>query len=223
MIPQRRKQKESFHGPASPRDQSRAWLMVLALIVTVGFLMVVDFQRRSMQDEIPTPGRSHGNPEGRLKVTQFLDFMAPEGSRGLSVLKEYMKKWPDEIFLQTRYFPQDKESILPAVYAECANQQKKFWRFIDVLFERQFQWVSLPSMAPVFKTIAVDTGLDLKKLATCVAGDDAAAVVLLDRSYGESVFVHSTPSYLLNGKLVVGVEELKQALLKWDQELTEEE
>jgi len=203
---------------------SRAWSMVLILVIMIGILMLMDFQRRSQQEASPTPGRSHGNPQGKLKITQFLDFRAPECGRGLSVLKAYLEKWPEEIFLQTRYFPQDKDSILSAVYAECANQQKKFWPFINLLFERQFQWGNLPNGgAPVFKVIAADIGLDLKKLETCVAGQDAAAVVLFDHSYGESALVNGTPSYLLDGKLAVGVEELKTALFKWDQKLDEEE
>ena len=222
--------KEHRQGFPKPRGRKtdpvvRAWFMVLVLISVVGTLMYIDYQRRALHDpfETPPPGRFAGNPNGELKITQFLDFKSPECGLGQRLIKEYMAKRPDEIFLQTRYFPQDEDSISAAVYAECANHQKAFWRFTDILFQSQSRWVNLPGEEAVLKAIVQEMGLDMKAFNQCVATTDPASDILVDRAYGESLFVRSTPSYFLNGKLIVGVDALRKAMRIWGQQVTDDD
>lgn len=204
---------------------ARAWFMIFILAVLLGLAMFIDYNRRVLTalPDAPIPGRFWGNPEAEMKITQFWDLQNPEAIRGERLIEKYLNQRPDEIFFQTRYFPQDDKSLLITLYAECANRQKKFRPFIKLLFLRQFQWMSLAGVTPILKTVASDAGIDMDKLSACVASQDAVATVTIDRVYGESLYVHSTPTYFLNGKMAEGVPAFEKALEDWNRKLSEEE
>jgi hypothetical protein len=204
---------------------ARAWFMIFVLLVCVGMMIFIDFNRRLWNAPAPKPiaGRDWGNPDAELKIIQFLDFESPEIVRGAEIISQFMRKHPQTVFLQTRYFPQEDKSILITRYEECANQQKKFRTFTTLLFERYYQWASLPGLAPILNTIASDAGLDKDQLKGCLASEQTTAVIAVDRIYGESMAVRSSPTYFLNGKMAVGVEALEKALKAWDEPLSQEE
>lgn len=204
---------------------TRAWFMIFVLIVCVGIMIYIDFNRRLWNAPPPQPiaGRHWGNPDAQLKITQFLDFQSLEIVRGEQLIYRFFEKHPTGVFLQTRYFPQDDKSLLITTAVECANQQNKFRKYTARLFERYFQWSGLPGAMPVLKTIAGEIGIDKDEFKRCMASSKTLSTIMIDKVYGESLFVHSTPSYFLNEKMVVGVDALEKALQDWDEPLTQEE
>ncbi|MCC6758685.1 MAG: thioredoxin domain-containing protein [Candidatus Omnitrophica bacterium] len=218
-----KRERKKRRPPVDPA--ARAWFMIFVLIILISLAIYIDYQRRvqTATPDAPIPGRFWGDPKAELHITQFWDLANPEGVRGERLLEQYLTKYPDEIFFQTRYFPQDDKSLLITLYAECANRQKKFRPFLKLLFVRQFQWGSLASVSPILKTVATDAGLDVNKLSACVASQDAVATVTVDRVYGESLFVHTTPTYFLNGKMAEGVGEFDKALKEWESYFLDDE
>ncbi len=214
------RKKHSVDDPGA-----RAWFMIFVIIVCVGMMIFIDFNRRFWNAAPPEPiaGRDWGNPDAQLRIIQFLDFESGEIPRGQQILYEFMQKHPETVFLQTRYFPQDDKSLMITNYVECANRQKKFPYFTSLLFERYYQWAGLPGLEPILDAIAVDAGLDKDQMKVCVVSKETTAVVAVDRIYGESLSVRSVPTYFLNGKMVVGVEALEKALKAWDEPLSQEE
>ncbi len=218
-----KRERKKRRPPVDPA--ARAWFMIFVLIILISLAIFIDYQRRvqTATPDAPIAGRFWGDLKAELHITQFWDLANPEGVRGERLLEQYLTKYPDEIFFQTRYFPQDDKSLLITLYAECANRQKKFRPFIKLLFVRQFQWGSLASVSPILKTVATDAGLDVNKLSACVASQDAVSAVTVDRVYGESLFVHTTPTYFLNGKMAEGVGEFDKALQEWENKFLDDE
>ncbi len=204
---------------------ARAWFMIFVLIVGVGLMIFIDFNRRLWNAPAvePIAGRNWGNPDADLKIIAFLDFESPEIVRGQYLLFEFMKKHPEAVFLQIRYFPEDDKSTLITRYEECANRQNKFRNFTVLLFERYYQWAGLPGLAPILNSIASDANLDRDQLKTCLSSQETTAAIAVDRIYGESMSVRSTPTYFLNGKMAVGVEVLEKELKAYDEPLSEDE
>lgn len=196
--------------------------MVFVVVIAVGVLMSIDYQRRLKHDPFATlpPGRHLGNEKGEYRIVEFIDFLSPECSYGHKIIREFIAKYPQDVLTQARFFPHDDRSIAAAVHGQCASLQDKFWPFLDLLAERYYQWADLPAPSSVFKNYAADLKFDPKALDECLATEDPASVVLFDRALGESVSVRVSPSYLLNGQLVVGVDGLKKALERWDEELS---
>ncbi len=203
----------------------RAWFMIFVLILCVGLMIYIDFNRRLWNpgaDQL-IAGRHWGNPQGELKITQFLDFQSPEAARGERMIFEFIQKHPNEVFLEIRYFPQDDLSLQIALHVECANAQKRIRSYLNLFYQRYSAWVGLADAKPLLNTIAQQINLNMKEFSACVVGDDAASIVALDRVYGESMFVKTTPSYSLNGKIYAGVTGLENALRQWDELLMHEE
>ncbi len=204
---------------------ARAWFMIFVFIVCVGMMIYIDFNRRFWNAPEPTPiaGRDWGSSDAQLKIVEFLDFESAEIIRGQEVLYEFMQKHPQTVSLQIRYFPQEDKSLSIIRYVQCASQQKKFRDFVALLFERYYQWSGLPGLIPILNTIAFDAGLNKDQLKICLVSQETTATIAVDRIYGESLAVRSSPTYFLNGKAAVGVEALEKALKSWDVLLLQEE
>lgn len=211
--------------PLTEDPASRAWFMIFLVLVGVGFLIFIDFNRRlwNPPPERPPSGRHWGNPEAELKITEFVDFQSGECARGQQILSEFISKHPAGVNLQTRFFPQEDRAVTLAQYAQCAAGQKKFHKFTEILYEKYFSLMSLTGFNPAMKEIIKETGLDPAAMQKCMDDPATMDIITDDRSLGESLFVRSTPSYILNGKLYPGVDELQKALKTWDIALTQDE
>ncbi|MDO8580531.1 MAG: thioredoxin domain-containing protein, partial [Candidatus Omnitrophota bacterium] len=119
------------------------------------------------------------------------------------------------IYLELKYFPLENmhpHAKLSAQYAECAARQGKFWPFHDLVIERQPQWKRLIDAKPAFEIMAVEADLDLYKLKFCLEDEKITAFIDQDKEEGRQKGVRSTPTYFINGKMVVGATALEEEL-----------
>jgi protein-disulfide isomerase len=159
--------------------------------------------------------RAKGNPKARVKIVEYLDFQCPACATGAIFLRELMKKYPSDIYLQVKFFPISnihEHAIHSATYAECAARQNKFWIFKDQLIDRQSQWSRLLNADSVFREIAREVNLDFPKLEACVDDEKVKIAILREKADGKTLGIQSTPTYFVNGKMVVGHKFLKEEL-----------
>ena len=83
--------------------------------------------------------------------------------------------------------------------AECARDQGKFWEYHDLLFQNQ-RGLDLESL----KLYADNIGLDADVFSTCLDSDAKAQLVLDDVQTGQSYGVRATPTFFINGRILVG-------------------
>jgi protein-disulfide isomerase len=170
--------------------------------------------KKAIFDSI-SPARARGDPRSPLKIIAFVDFTSPECARGWIFLKEYLQKYPEDIFLQVRYSPPIENNVMPllsASYAQCAAQQNKFWEFQEFVFERQPQWRKFKEQEPLLRIIAKEANVDVLKLEECLKQGNIQKTVLAEKELAESLFIQATPTYLINEKVFIGVEELREFL-----------
>jgi protein-disulfide isomerase len=87
--------------------------------------------------------------------------------------------------------------------AECAFDQGKFWEYHRVLFERS------PKLARDSLThFAKRVGLDVSKFERCLDSGAKEAVVRRDLQDGRRYGVIGTPTFFVNGKILVGAQPL---------------
>jgi len=98
------------------------------------------------------------------------------------------------------------------VYAQCAARQERFWEFHDRLLAEQAAWRSLLEPSLIFRKMARELKLDMKALEDCVNSAQVRNAILLEKAEGESRFVKSTPTYFLNGEMIVGTKSLQERL-----------
>jgi len=154
--------------------------------------------------------RAKGNPNARVKIVEFIDFQCPACAFGVGYLKTFFDQHPNDLYIQVRYFPltnMHHHAMISALYSECAARQGKFWALDDQMIPQQQQWAQLISPEPVFQAMASQVGLN-----TCLASDDARKVINDEKSLGQSMGITSTPTYFINGKMVVGTKSLQDEL-----------
>jgi protein-disulfide isomerase len=106
--------------------------------------------------------------------------------------------------------PMHDKAELAAEAALAANEQGKFWQMHDKLFANQSN-LDRPSL----ESYAKDLGLDLEKFRAALDSGRFKAQIAKDKVQGSSAGVSGTPSFVVNGKLVVGAqpfEEFKRAI-----------
>ena len=185
-------------------------LVLVGLIVGTKIFLAPKKTETSVQET-----RAKGNPQARVKIVEFIDFQCPACAYGVNYLKTFFDKHPNDIYLQVRYFPltnMHHHAMISALYSECAARQGKFWDLNDLMMPQQSQWAQLISPEPVFKAMAAQVGMNIEQLNVCLASDEARKVINDEKSLGQSIGIGSTPTYFINGKMVVGTKSLEDAL-----------
>ncbi len=160
--------------------------------------------------------RIKGEEKAPIQIVEFIDFECPACAAGAKYLKQVMEKNPAKIHLEMKYYPLmiHKHGLISAKYAECAGQQEKFWKFYDYLIERQRLWHRLDDATSAFNVMAEDLKLDMEKLKSCVESSETAQVIEKDKAEGRTIGIRSTPTYFINGEIVVGMKNLQEVIEK---------
>jgi protein-disulfide isomerase len=189
---------------------------VVIVLVLAGLILGTKFYLapKRMPINVET-ARSKGNPQARVKIVEFIDFQCPACAYGITLLKTYFDQHPNDIYIQVKYFPltnMHHHAMLSALYSECAARQGKFWALDDLMIPQQSQWAQLISPDPVFQSMAQQAGMDINQLNACLSSDDARKVINDEKSVGQTLGISSTPTYFINGKMVVGAKSMTEEL-----------
>jgi len=185
-------------------------IVLVAAVVGAKILLAPKHMEINLQD-----ARSKGNPNARVKIVEYVDFQCPACAYGMKYLKTFFEAHPNDLYLQVHYFPltnMHHHALISALYSECAARQGKFWELEDLMIPQQQQWAQLINPEPVFQAMAGQVGMNLDQLNTCLASDDARNVINNEKAIGQSLGIASTPTYFVNGKMVVGTTSLQDEL-----------
>ncbi len=191
--------------------------VVAVIIVAVCVAVVVGVNYLQGQKTVQSAqGRAKGNPDSNIKVVEFIDFQCPACASGAKFLNKYIKDNPDQIHLEMKYFPLKGHvhGMLSARFTECAARQGKFWEMHDKLIDNQSDWKKLINAYPSFEVMAQQINLDMTKLNTCLDDTRVDEVINKHKEEGKQKGVRSTPTYFVNGQIVVGPGNLKKELEK---------
>ena len=135
-----------------------------------------------------------------VAIVEFSDFECPYCKAVQHTLKQVLESYGDQVRLVFKHLPLEghRNSLPAARAAYCAAEQDRFWQFHDALF-------AAPELSPaVFTQIAGELGLGLPKFQACVTSEQSRAGVVKDIETARLFGVESTPSFIVNGKLIRG-------------------
>lgn len=188
-------------------------VILMAVAVVGGTYFFKGSQEGLLKKGIAT--RSQGDPKAPIQIVEYIDFECGACVNGYRVLKDYMAKNPSKIFLQVRYYPISRihqYAVKSATYAECAARQDKFFPFVDSLIEKQSVWSRMLNAEGMFRELAQKAGVNLDKFNGCLQEEKVKALILDEKEQAKVLGVNSTPTYFINGKMVVGPKPLKEEL-----------
>jgi protein-disulfide isomerase len=156
-----------------------------------------------------------GDPNAAIVIMEYSDFQCPFCSRF------YKETLPDieknqlatggavlvfYDFPLTNIHPQ---ATAAASAARCAGEQGAlaFWSMHNALFENPGQW-SNNNANTVFVGYADENGLDTTSFEACLEASKYEEVIQADLDSGLSQGISGTPSFLINGQLLVGAQPL---------------
>jgi len=88
--------------------------------------------------------------------------------------------------------------------AHCAGAQGAYWAMHDKLFSAQSAWSGLADVNDTFAGYAGEMGLDVTAFRACLESSQFAVQVAQEVKEGQAAGVGGTPSFLINGQLMVG-------------------
>lgn len=143
---------------------------------------------------------SRGATNAVVTIVEFSDFECPFCKQVQGTLKQVIESYDREVRLVFKHLPLEghRNSLPAARAAYCAAAQDRFWQFHDALF------AAGNLSPPVFEQIALDLGLGLPKFQECVASEQSRAAVVKDMEAARLLRIESTPSFVVNGKVIKG-------------------
>ncbi len=144
---------------------------------------------------------SLGIDKAQVTIVAFSDFQCPSCARFVPTIKQLKARYGDKVRIIFRDFPLPihKEAPKAAEAASCANEQGKFWEMHDKLFNNQNN-LQIQDL----KRYAADIGLDLADFNQCLDSGKYAKEWQEDMADGSRYGVSGTPTFFINGRLVVG-------------------
>lgn len=151
---------------------------------------------------------STGSKEAAITIIEFSDFQCPYCRESQGVLKHLLQDYRNEVRLVFKHLPLDihAEAFTSARAAFCAGAQGLFWQYHDALF-------AAPALSSeALSSAASNLGLSVTRFKACVSSEASSAAVRKDVREAQLMGINSTPTFIVNGKVLrgaIGFEEFK--------------
>ena len=160
---------------------------------------------------------SIGPDNAPVTIIEFSDYQCPYCQVWYKqVYQELLATYPNKIRFVYRDMPlpMHAEAVPAAEAADCAGEQGAYWKYHDALFSQQY---GLNQAA--YQKYAADLGLDTKAFNTCIASNKFLSEVQADASDAAKVGINGTPSFVVNGRIMVGALPIADFKAVIDEEL----
>ena len=112
--------------------------------------------------------------------------------------------------LEWKDFPyQGQESVDAALAARAAQAQGAFWEYHDLIYENQSSGNSGGYNEERLTALAEEAGLDVERFERDLAEARYEGVVQADFREGQDLGVSGTPTFYINGRVIVGLQPLE--------------
>ncbi len=151
---------------------------------------------------------SRGSLDAPVLIEEYADYQCPAcGMVATLTIPQILENYVDTgkarfIFYD---FPLNPgASQLGAEAARCAGDQGAYWAMHKVLFGRMREWGAERDPKGRFRQYADALGIDSKALTECVEAQKYRDVVMRSQLRARQLGIDSTPTFLINGRRVVG-------------------
>jgi protein-disulfide isomerase len=207
-----------FKGDRVDQKQE-AWITKEStLIVGRTFDMTVDPYKKN-QDKInlanvPVTGAS----DAKVTIVEYSDFQCPYCSSAHVTVKNLLSQYQGKVKVAYKHLPLQMHNWAKdaAEASVCVHKQnpETFWKLSDYFFTNQ-KAITKETFDAKLQEFASQNGVNAQELKTCMADPATEQKVEADAAEAGSLGLSSTPSFIVNGRTVVGaipVEQFKQII-----------
>ena len=147
----------------------------------------------------------NGPPDAWVTIVEFSDFQCPYCRSAQPTLATVLPEFGADVRHVFKQYPLSIHAYaLPsAVAAVCAHQQGRFWEFHDRLFAAPSS-IFGSGFEGAVADVAAQAGLDVAAWQACRVAEAATTTVARDALQGRNAGVGGTPTFVVNGTLLVG-------------------
>lgn len=151
-----------------------------------------------------------------VTVVAYSDFECPACRKAAPILLELERRYEGKVRIAFKHLPlpMHPHALLAAQAAMAAHEQGRFWDYHDVLFAHQKQ---LERVALV--RYAAELGLDTAQFTSALDSGKYAAHVARDENEAAAIGAYGTPTFVINGHVLVGAHPLETFAERIDKEL----
>ncbi len=194
------------------------WILLIAAAVAATTALRIsppDQAGPSRGQDDPLAPRSKGSAAAPVTVYEMSDFQCPFCRRHavetLPILEdEYIKTGKIRWVFVNFPIPQLHPNAVPAAQvAMCAARQDAFWPVHDLLFLHQDVWGPLASPGEFLLSLADSVRIDRDSLGACLEAQATLDQVRVDAQGAVQAGATSTPTFYIEGGLLVGAHPVE--------------
>ena len=157
-----------------------------------------------------------GAEDAPVTLVEFLDPECEACAAFYPVVKKILNDYDGKVRLVVRYMTFHPNSARAATLTEAAGEQGKYWEMQELLFKKQSEWGERHGAPPtaqpqnidaLFEGYAKELGLDTQKVSAAVKENRYRDKLQRDMRDGQAVGVRKTPSFFVNGRMLMRFSE----------------
>jgi protein-disulfide isomerase len=157
-----------------------------------------------------------GPKNAKVTIVLWSDFQCPFCSRVEPTFKQVLDTYPKDVRIvwKNQPLPFHQNAMPAAEAAMAANEQGKFWEMHDKLFADQAKLGT-----DAYDAYAKELGLNMDKFHAAISSHKFKAQIDEDSKAGAKLGANGTPTYFINGKVMVGAQPFEAFKTKIDAEI----
>jgi len=177
----------------------------------------------ALKEILKDPAAMKGSDKAKVTLVEFSDYQCPFCKRHFDetasqLQKEYIDTGKVKHVLRDLPLAFHANANLAAQAARCAGDQDRYFEFHDKLFETQTVWGEAEGET-LFKGYAGSLGLNQGEFNSCLDGGKYVETVAADLALAQKVGANGTPTFFINGKILVGAQPFSTFKAMIDAEL----
>ncbi len=158
-----------------------------------------------------------GKADAKVAIVEFSDFQCPYCQKFFKetfaqIKSQYIDTGKAKLVFRHFPLPFHANAQISGAAAECANRQGKFWEYHDLLFNNgqpdgaNLAAADLKKYADRLGLNNSTLGFGKNKFNQCLDGNTTQEIVSSDLKAGQAAGVSGTPTFFINGKILVGAQ-----------------
>lgn len=191
----------------------RRWMGALGAAGVLALALATDAppartQPQQGQDDLRGE-RTKGSATAPVTMYEISDFECPYCAEFWretlpAIERDYVATGKVRLIFVNMPLPMHANAEPAAELAMCAARQHRFWQVHDLLFRHQDRWADLSEPGAFFLALGDSAGANRGQLQECLRSAAMRPVVQADFEGARRSGAHSTPSFYIEGGMVVG-------------------
>ncbi len=145
-----------------------------------------------------------------VTIVEFADLECPACAMLHPNLKEVLAKHTADVNYYYRTVPIHAGSHEVATYALAAGKQGKYFEFADIAFGKQLSWSIMANRTKAFEEYAAMAGANVEQLRKDLNDVTIKKILADDKADAISMGINSTPTLIINNRVVKGVTSVAE-------------